>query len=458
MASRGAQFQPWVPVATVVALATASLAGGGPWLVIPLALVGVLFVVPVRRMRGESTAEPMRRLARLTGASAEAEGPLADLVERAEAMLEEARRGEIAAAAEAATLRAILAGLDEAMVSIAESGRIDVCNPAAAAMLGTRAERLVGRTPVEAFTQAEVHAACERAARGERVRSRIRVGLGDAERVLEVSAGPATPEGRVVIAFRDTTELSRALQMKTDFVANASHELRTPLAAVRLALETLEDLGDESPQTRARLVGTISRNVHRLEQMIRDLMDLSRLESPESEVRSEPVSMADVSEELGGLFGPACEGRRVRLRFEVEPEAATLRTDRSLLTLILSNLIDNAISFAIEGTDVRVVGRASEHEPGTAIFEVIDRGQGIPVHLQQRIFERYYQVDAARDGGVRRGTGLGLAIVKHAVRRLGGSVRVNSVWGQGTTMIVELPGALGDPGGVSPGGVPPQRP
>jgi signal transduction histidine kinase len=122
-----------------------------------------------------------------------------------------------------------------------------------------------------------------------------------------------------------------------------------------------------------------------------------------------------------------------------------------VLLLILKNLVDNATKFAYEGTAVRVVGEIIPIEPGRrgregARFIVSDRGVGIPIGLQSRVFERFYQVDPARTGTAhRRGTGLGLAIVKHAVKVMGGTIGVESVWKQGTTITVELPGCVGGP-------------
>jgi two-component system, OmpR family, phosphate regulon sensor histidine kinase PhoR len=195
----------------------------------------------------------------------------------------------------------------------------------------------------------------------------------------------------------------------------------------------------------------LSGNVARLEEMVRDLLDLSRLESPEAALRIEPAPGSELARGLSEDFSNACRQRSLTLVFDLDPALERVRTDRKLLGLILSNLIDNATKFAFEGTEIRVVGRPLAPQNGGLAgvrLEVIDRGVGIPLNQQSRVFERYYQVDQARDGGrIRRGTGLGLAIVKHAVRRLGGTIRVNSVWQQGTTMVVELPGCLQPPKG-----------
>jgi two-component system phosphate regulon sensor histidine kinase PhoR len=256
------------------------------------------------------------------------------------------------------------------------------------------------------------------------------------------------------------------VQLKTDFVANASHELRTPIAAIRGAVETLGIAADDRAMS-DRLRRMIADHVARLEAMISDLLDLSRLESPELRVRAEPADAHALCAQMRELFAPALDARTLRLEADLAPELAHLVCDPTLLELILRNLVENACKFAREGTAVRIVGRAAEVTPAPDTpwqpsadaagraglrLQVIDEGQGIPLRDQARIFERFYQVDPSRDGSKqRRGTGLGLAIVKHAVRRMGGRVGVQSVWQQGTTMTVELPACVALPAEITGG-------
>jgi len=265
--------------------------------------------------------------------------------------------------------------------------------------------------------------------------------------------GPGPGASGVVLAFRDVTELSRAVALKTDFVANASHEFRTPLSSIRAAVETLADGAAEEPAVRERFLRMIAGNVARLEEMTRDLLDLSRLESPETPVELGAVRTEEVAESLREMFEPVGAERKVGLVFEIGPGLEEITSDRRLLVLILKNLIDNALKFAYEGTAVRVVAEAVPRGSmghgaggggltgGAGVrWRVIDRGVGIPLSSQGRVFERFYQLDQARTGEpARRGTGLGLAIVKHAVKALGGTITVQSVWKEGTTMTVELP-------------------
>lgn len=382
-------------------------------------------------------------------------------------------------------LEALIDAVDEPLIATDDQERILLYNRSAEAILEVGPGELRGRPIREVITQAEVldmHGAA-RAGQTRRGRARLTTPLGI--RTFQVSALPvpaAWGEGifGAVVVLRDVTELDQAVQVKTDFVANASHELRTPVAAIRGAAETLVDAIDDDPAMSRKLAKMVQTHAIRLEELLRDLLDLSRLESPEVPVASERVALEDVRRVLAQQFEHVCAQRRLTLAFEIEPELGEVVTDRKLLVLILRNLIENASKFAHEQTPIRVVGRLVEEEEvspgqsrGIARFEVIDRGVGIPLQHQERVFERFFQVDPARSGaglgagsggglnagttpapaGSRRGTGLGLAIVKHAAKRLGGQVGLTSVWGQGTTVWVEIPvGLAGSPGAGPPGG------
>jgi signal transduction histidine kinase len=244
-----------------------------------------------------------------------------------------------------------------------------------------------------------------------------------------------------VMILRDITEQAQAAQLKTDFVANASHELRTPLAAIKAAIETLNDGAAEEPAMRVRFLKMIGDNTVRLEDLTRDLLDLSRIETPEIELEYRDCSLISLCDDLRPMFEQICADRNLTLDVEIDPAVQKIQSDHRLLTLIVKNLVDNATKFAAEGTAVRIVAAPVMIGARSVVrIQVIDEGIGIPLSAQQRIFERFYQVDLSRNGQKqRRGTGLGLAIVKHAVKALGGTIGVESVWQQGTTMTVELP-------------------
>lgn len=410
--------------------------------------------------------------------------------------------------AELAIRRSVMDSTDAPVFATSETGVVIACNRASHEFLGRAEPEIVGREIGDFFSHAELLDLHARARSGRAQRGQVRMPAPGGARVFQVLAtpapGPGDPAGppMIVLMLRDVTELAQAGQLKTDFVANASHELRTPLAAIRGAVETLETLGAGDEEMRVRLVRMIGVNAERLEDLTRDLLDLARLESPDAPVELGPVDLPELVQSVVALLEPLAGRRSIGVEIDIAPAAARLRSDRRLLTVILRNLAENALKFAYEQTVVRIVGEVIEggHEhaphghardadargaaphyqghdeaghrgaeviggeddspddadaggdqrPGNARaglrLRIIDRGIGIPLSQQQRIFERFFQGDPARAGDAQsRGTGLGLAIVKHAVRALGGSIGVESVWKEGTTMTVEVPACVDQP-------------
>jgi len=252
-------------------------------------------------------------------------------------------------------------------------------------------------------------------------------------------ASPTT--GRLLV-LTDVTELTRAVQVKADFVANASHELRTPLAAIRAAVETLASL---NPATEAReverLAGVIRRHSARLEAMVSDLLDLSRLESPSAKFERTPLPLDEIIQDLRERFLVAAEAKSLFLDMEVGQECRTVWGHRHLFRLILDNLVDNAIKFTDPGGRVAVNCRA---ESETLVLSVEDTGCGIPPADHARVFERFYQVQRSRSGPS-RGTGLGLAIVRHAAQAMDGVIELQSTPGVGTRITIRFPKAVRPP-------------
>lgn len=347
-------------------------------------------------------------------------------------------------------LEALIDAIDEPIVATDDDERVLLCNRSAVRLFGSGGAgdgaTLIGRAIGEVFTSAAVME-LHRAARGGATR-RERVSLITplGRRIFQVTASPVPAAWGAgvfgaVLALRDVTELDMAMQMKTDFVANASHELRTPVAAIRGAAETMAGTEDDPAMTR-RLREMIASNAERLQEMLRDLSDLSRLETPEVPVEIETVDVTALESEVRGAAEERLRERGLTLVWFVEAGVETIRSDRKLLGVILRNLVENATKFAFERTPVRVSFVQVPSDASSIRISVEDQGQGIPLHAQERVFERYYQVDPGRgsqEPGWKRGTGLGLAIVKHAARALGGKAELTSVWGQGTTVWVEVP-------------------
>jgi two-component system phosphate regulon sensor histidine kinase PhoR len=347
-----------------------------------------------------------------------------------------------------ADLRALVDTLPDPILVIDPDRRVRLINPPAAALLEVEPERALGEKVVSVVGDEAVlnlvDAAMEESA-GPSVESQIRLNRGGHGLTYHAVA-VRTAGGGVVLVLRDVSALASTLQMKTDFVANASHELRTPIAAIKIAFETLGDVYRDDPAQADRCVRIIAGHMKRLEEMLRDLMDLSRVESADLKPEVREVKGSDLFALVRASLGPMAREKGVELRSADGGDGrphGRLFTDERLLNLVIKNLVENSIKFTPSGGAVTMsVARGAGAD---AVISVSDTGIGIPPEHIDRVFERFYQVDAARSGSAGRGTGLGLAIVKHAVAALGGTVRVESTVGKGTTVTCVLPQGEGPP-------------
>lgn len=238
----------------------------------------------------------------------------------------------------------------------------------------------------------------------------------------------------VLAVFADVTETRRLENMRREFVANVSHELRTPVTSIRSAGESLKTAMETQPQMALRFVTIVERNAERLQVLVEDLLNLSRMESREYSIDFEPIEPEPFIRQILGLFGE--RATRLETRLEVDAQGAALvRADSRALDHVLTNLVDNAVKYAGKSATVTV---SVKNWGETVVFRVSDTGPGIPAAHRARIFERFYRVDAGRSRDL-GGTGLGLSIVKHLVDSMGGSVSVESAVGEGTSFVVVLP-------------------
>jgi signal transduction histidine kinase len=250
---------------------------------------------------------------------------------------------------------------------------------------------------------------------------------------MSLTARPLIDGGAVVALF-DLTPIRKLEAVRRDFVANVSHELRTPLTIVGGFAETLQD-PDISPERRAEFAQTIYSNTQRMQRIVDELLDLSRIESGHWKPRPQPLAIADAAAEVFARVAAVAGKKGVSLETKVAPGASIIHADRTALEQILLNLVENAIRHTPEGGKVTI--ETTEARNGV-VLSVRDTGTGIaPEHLP-RIFERFYRADSgrSREAG---GTGLGLAIVKHLVEAHGGSVSADSVLGSGATIRIFFP-------------------
>jgi len=215
-------------------------------------------------------------------------------------------------------------------------------------------------------------------------------------------------------------------------VANASHELRSPLTTVRAAAETLRTVGDDAKAS-ARFLELIERNAERLENLISDLLELSRIESRELKLELEPVELGSIVDRSITQHAHRAQVKRINLSHDVF-RASGVQADRRALEHVFGNLIDNALKYCPDGASVRV---SAADDNGLVRVAVADTGPGISAEHLPRVFERFYRVDAGRSREL-GGTGLGLSIVKHLVEAMGGAVSVESRVGSGSTFSFTL--------------------
>ncbi len=339
--------------------------------------------------------------------------------------------------AEKERLHAVLAGMVEGVLVLDPDGCVTLANPRLRELLSLWGP-VTGRKLLEVVRHPGIDdALCAAAGSTAPVMSEVEIGERS-PRTLLIHAAAFPQEGPhmgTVAVFHDVTELRHLEMVRRDFVANASHELQTPLTAIRGFAETL--VGNDLPWEEVRSqLDVILRNAERLESLIRDMRELSRVES--RRVPLQPIEV-DVSKLTHALLADM-EPRLRECSIEVsvaDRGAVPAWADRRAVDQVLTNLLDNALKYTDPGGQITV---EIEGEAEVVRVSVSDTGIGIPPEHRNRIFERFYRVDKARSRSL-GGTGLGLAIVKHLVQAMGGEVFVESEPGRGSTFRLTLPRA-----------------
>ena len=332
----------------------------------------------------------------------------------------------------------VLESVGDGVVLIDRDGVIRLWNPAAAAIVGLSEADVLGRAIADVIPRwSEIARVVPIASSpAEPVRA-VTTPVEIQGRELWISgSGVALAEG-VVYAFRDLTEEHRLEKMRADFVATVSHELRTPLAAIYGSAQTIRrpDL-DLEDGIRDELLAVIANESDRLAAIVNDLLLSSHLDSGRLPVQIESCDAAE-------LATTVIESARTHLPDGVEVELETaadvplVAADPGQLRQVLGNLVDNAIKYSPGGGAVSV---RVENGEGRVRFTVGDHGIGMPTSELRRIFEKFYRLDPDMTRGI-GGTGLGLYISRELVRRMAGTISVESKLGEGSTFVVELPAA-----------------
>ncbi len=243
----------------------------------------------------------------------------------------------------------------------------------------------------------------------------------------------------VLVLADDVSSAVRLDRVRRDFVANVSHELKTPVGALSLLSEALDAAASDPEQVR-RFAGLMHSEAARLNRLVGDLIDLSRLEGSQQPAAVQPLAVAGLAAEAVESIRTSAESKSIGLEVEV-PESLTVQGVRDQLLAALRNLLANAVAYSPPETVVRI---KAEQSQGLVLISVVDQGIGIPPEELDRVFERFYRIDRARSRET-GGTGLGLAIVKHVANNHSGDVVVRSREGRGSTFTLRLPVHLGAP-------------
>jgi two-component system phosphate regulon sensor histidine kinase PhoR len=322
----------------------------------------------------------------------------------------------------------LIEAMADGVLASDRTGRVTAMNSAARLLLG------YGRTATLPPLEQLFHEKRSRelvhgiAAGGEVAQQELQVG----PRAL-LASGRRLPDGGSLLVLRDITELRRLEQVRRDFVANVSHELKTPLTSIAGYAETL--VHESQPGQPRQFAETILHNARRMQHLVDDLLDLSRIESGGWRPAPERVELAQAVREAWEAVAEAAERGGVTLEAPDEQASRVIWADRGAVQQILTNLFDNAVRYTPAGGRVNV--RATDTADETVVA-VSDTGTGIPPEHLPRIFERFYRVDPARSREA-GGTGLGLAIVKHLMESHGGRVEADSPAGRGTTIQLHFP-------------------
>ncbi len=348
-------------------------------------------------------------------------------------------------ASQRAEAKAILRSMPGAVIALDLEQRVMNTNRVAERVLGLDPDASRGRLLQEMVRQPALLEFATESVGATDLRTGEFTLRGVTDRIVSASSRPLlSADGElagVVIVLQDVTRLRKLENLRRDFAANASHELRTPVTNILGYIETLQECGDAAPEERANFIAIIRRNAERLAAIIEDMLELARLESPDSSgLRGlETTPLGEMLEEIAGAFAPDLERKGIAVRIDAE-QGVTAEINRGLVSQAVSNLVANAIRYSPPETTITLECRRSSSTTNGPQVElaVVDEGPGIPEQHLPRLFERFYRVDPARSREF-GGTGLGLAIAKHVAMLHRGEIGVTSEPGKGSRFWIRTP-------------------
>ena len=338
----------------------------------------------------------------------------------------------------------IIQSIDDGLVAVGTGFDVLNMNAAAARIIGADAEMSQGRHFLEVIDNRQLFRYVEETAKTGRPPD-----FDPSEEFLSVTQdgkeyhyqlgvtpfyGSSGDMLGVVLLLRDVTRLRELDRLKSEFVATASHELKTPLTSIGMSMGLLEErLTSTLGESNRELLEAANEEVGRLRALVEDLLDLSKIEAGRMEMHPQATSIRDLANHALQNFRPQASEQDVELKMNVPDGLPDVHADPEKIVQVFTNLLSNALHFTENGDSVRVSAEAGTDE---MYLTVTDTGPGIPREQQERIFDKFTQVESEDSVG---GTGLGLAICKEIVERHGGRIRAGSALGKGATFTFTLP-------------------
>jgi two-component system phosphate regulon sensor histidine kinase PhoR len=338
-------------------------------------------------------------------------------------------------------LTSVLDNMISGVMTIDRDERVMLINRSAEELLGLSTMALIGQNYTRMKTQVELVRMVQQCLeRHEHIREEV-VFYYPEEHILDIHLAPITGVADdwsgIVVVLHDITPIRRLERMRSEFVSNVSHELKTPIAAVKGFAETLLGGAVHDPETAKSFLQIIYDESDRLNRLIGDILDLSKIESKRVPLHFSPIEMKPFIAQMFQMMHAEANKKSIRLEERIA-DGIFIEADEDRLRQIFINLLSNAITYSHDEGWIRVTIEQLPTDEEHVRITVEDSGIGIPRKDLPRIFERFYRVDKARTR-LSGGTGLGLSIVKHLVELHKGNIRVESVVGVGTRFIVDLP-------------------